>query len=410
MPPALARTSRGRYPPAARRFHAYLMAGRREAERGFGAVHSNHGRGWRLDVRPYGWIYGLLGQGFESRADAEALLRKIRARIDAGLSHEAAVAPFLPISRRAAKVTTHYDAWVERRRREAALGQLSYNTVALYAKYARPGRELAFWDACSIYDVDAASLDDWRLWLAERGLAPKTIWNVLGAFRTFLKSLVRRGELEGVPIFPTVALEYREARVLTVAQQSRVLAALQGPARGAHLIAATMGLRPSEVRALVRADYSPARGTALGRLHVERARQGRAHDAPLGPTKNRRARTLPVPDVVSAWIEEHVTPAERLRDPEAPLVPNPRTGLAWSHDAFADAWRRACEDAGVPPIAVYNGTKHTAATAMLERSGGNLEAVARMLGHADTRSTRRYAQITDGTLIELARGKTGRKR
>jgi len=403
------RTTAPRYAPEVRRFRSFLMAGRRDPERLFGTVRRDHQRrAWYVDVRPYGRIWSLEGEGFRSRRDAETLLRNIRARLSRGMSHEVAVAPFLPISNRVAKVATYYEAWLERRRRELEAGKLSHRTVAEYARYAREGGELDFWAAHTIYDVDAAALDDWALWLAaERKLSPKTIRNVLGAFRTFLHALERRGEIERAPVFPTVPLDQHVPRVLVIEDQARVLAAIPDAERGAHLICGTMGLRPSEVRALVRSDYTPARGPGLGRLRVVRARQGNAPDAPIGPTKTRRERILPTPDVVAAWIERHVPPAERLRAPDAPLCLNPRTGRPWSHWALRESWLRACRSAGVPAIGLYEGTKHTAASAMLERSGGNLEAVAKMLGHSDSRTTRRYAQVTEGVLVDLARGTPG---
>lgn len=397
-----------RYPREARELRAFLMAGRRDAGRAFGVVRRDHGRAtWYIDVRPYGRIWSLEGQGFTRKSDATAVLRRIRSRVDQGLSHEVAVAPFLPVSHRTSKVATHYEAWLERRRRELAVGKLSPLTVSEYERYARPGGELDFWDAMTIHDVDAGALEDWTLWLAERGLAPKTIRNVLGAFRTFVRSLARREVLERVPLFPEVSVPEHVPQVLTVADQARILAAIPAAERGPHLVAGTMGLRPGEVRALQPGDYTPPRGNDLGLLRVARARQGAAPDAPIGPTKTRRERVLPVPALVAAWIAEELPPAELLR--REWLFTNPRTGRPWSHWALRESWLRGCDAAGVARVGLYNGTKHSAASAMLERSG-NLEAVAKMLGHTDLRTTQRYAKVSERVLVELARGSTARRR
>jgi site-specific recombinase XerC len=79
-------------------------------------------------------------------------------------------------------------------------------------------------------------------------------------------------------------------------------------------------------------------------------------------------------------------------------------GLRWSHWALRQSWLRGCKAAGLPPIKYYEGTKHSGATAMLERSK-DLEGVREYLGHSDARSTRKYAQLTSGALVAIAKGR-----
>jgi site-specific recombinase XerC len=52
---------------------------------------------------------------------------------------------------------------------------------------------------------------------------------------------------------------------------------------------------------------------------------------------------------------------------------------------------------------LYEGTKHSGATAMMERSG-NERAVQAILGHADVRSTRRYVELSDQAKVEVLLG------
>ncbi len=67
-----------------------------------------------------------------------------------------------------------------------------------------------------------------------------------------------------------------------------------------------------------------------------------------------------------------------------------------------ESWLRGCEAAGLPPIPLYEGTKHSGATDMLARTK-DLDAVQRYLGHRDRRSTELYAKVQDTALIEIAR-------
>ena len=86
---------------------------------------------------------------------------------------------------------------------------------------------------------------------------------------------------------------------------------------------------------------------------------------------------------------------------------NARTGRPYSHHALRAAWLRGCKAAGFPPVPFYQGTKHSGASDMLERSGGDMRAVADFLGQSDMKSTQRYAKTKVGKLIELARGAGG---
>ncbi len=45
-------------------------------------------------------------------------------------------------------------------------------------------------------------------------------------------------------------------------------------------------------------------------------------------------------------------------------------------------------------VRMYEGTKHSSATAWLAQ-GSSLQMIQRMLGHADARSTERYAKLGD---------------
>ncbi len=46
---------------------------------------------------------------------------------------------------------------------------------------------------------------------------------------------------------------------------------------------------------------------------------------------------------------------------------NPRTGRPWAHKALQRVWNRAVTDASLPPISLYEGTKHSMATDAIRR-------------------------------------------
>ena len=64
-----------------------------------------------------------------------------------------------------------------------------------------------------------------------------------------------------------------------------------------------------------------------------------------------------------------------------------------SHDSLRQAFARALTLAGIEGLR-FHDLRHTAVTRMVE-SGANIVAVSRILGHADLKTTMRYAHPED---------------
>ena len=191
---------------------------------------------------------------------------------------------------------------------------------------------------------------------------------MLGAFHAFLADLVRRGEVERVPVFPRVPVDEYVPRTTTLEVQDQILAAIPEDRRGAFL-AARLGVRPGEVRALNVADYD--RATRV--LTIRAAMKGPISKAPRRGTKERNVRRLIIDHELAAWIESHVDPAGALVG--APLFANPtgrRDGRRWLSNPLREEWNRAALAIGVR-VRIYEGTKHTTATEAL-RSGRRSDA------------------------------------
>jgi integrase len=77
----------------------------------------------------------------------------------------------------------------------------------------------------------------------------------------------------------------------------------------------------------------------------------------------------------------------------------------WSGTSLRRTWMEACEKVGIE-VGLYVGTKHTFATDAAAR-GVPERALQTFLGHADVRSTRRYARMADGALLEVLRPPRG---
>ena len=351
-----------------------------------------------LDFRPYGRLYGHHGIPITDEGTARRLLEQIRGRVAEGRPLEEVLARYLPEDAKPNLVPTRIERWLEVKRREVEAGDRSPTYLRELERYAKPDGYFSWWVGHTIFEIDYGALEDWSLWLADRGLSGKTRRNALGAFRSFAGWLKRRGDLRELPEFPLPRVDEYEPRVLSIEDQDAILDAIPEGDRGIFLALAYLGLRPGEGRALDAADYRDRW------LTVDKAVKGASASAPIRGTKTGRGKTLPVPDVLADWIARHVPRDSRLRG--APLFVNPRTGRRWSHWVLRDRWVRAASSIGIEGARLYEGTKHTMATDAVRR-GVSERALSEFLGHRDVRSTRRYARMSREAFIHVLRPSHG---
>ena len=357
------------------------------------------GDGWRVDVRPFGYVYSVSGEAFTKRGDAEAVLSIIRMDLRAGKAHADAVGRFLGPKSKPNLLVPRYQEFLKVKQSEVAAGALSPRTLKEYDRYARAGGELVYFEGRSIHEVTAGLLKDWGTWLTARGLSAKSRRNVMGALRVFFSWLREHEVVANVPVFKLPRDPKHHPQVLSAADQQRVLDAIPEAARGIHLAMGTMGLRPGEARALEVRHVDLERGELL----VEQAMKGNGPESPIGPTKTNTKRDVPLSNALRTWLGQHL--AEDA-EPDAPLFTNPNTSNRWSHWAVRDAWLSACDAAGVRRVKLYEGTKHSMATAAKSR-GADDRAIAAVLGHSDLRSTARYAQLAGKHLRNVVNGRGG---
>ena len=347
-----------------------------------------------LDFRPHGRVWSNRGIAITDEDHARRLLEQIRGKVADGRELDAVLAQYAPTQSKANLVETRLAQWLEIRRRECAAGSLSPAYLRQLDQLTRPGGHFSFFDGHSIYEIGYGTLEDFSLWMADRGLGPKSRRNYLAAFRSFLVWLNRRGELPEVPRLPLPKVDEHDPQLLAIRDQDLVIAAIPEEERGIFLALARLGLRPGEARAVEVADYHD------GWLTVDKAVKGMTVSAEIRGTKTGKPKRLPVDAELAAWIERHVAREDRLRG--APLFPNPRTGGRWAHKSLQRVWKAALDRVGLPHISLYEGTKHTFATDAIRR-GVPERHLQRFLGHASVQSTRRYARLADNALVEVLR-------
>ena len=286
--------------------------------------------------------------------------------------------------------------WLEGFERKVQIGDRAPRTLREYRRWASDDDTGYFrwWYGQSIWEIDAASVDVWSDWLAERGLSRKTRRNVMAGFHAFCRWVERKRRSFQTPRFEWPEAEEHVPATLSLDLQLMVLDAIPESQRGIFLALATCGIRPSEARVLRVRHW---RGE---KLQIREGAKDRLVDGEVrGPKKERAKRDVDVLPILCIWLEEHVPPDRRLRDPDAWLFQNPlawNASCQWSETALRRAWAGACKRVGVR-VGLYEGTKHTLGT-LLKEQGVEDRVLARIFGHADVRSVQPYARIGDATL------------
>jgi hypothetical protein len=246
--------------------------GRIEADR-----HRSGKARFRVVIESKGTVYRIsrkqiapgLDAPFKTHEAASDVLDGIRHLLAQGYSIPRAISQFLPtyspedlVENRLAEYLTHFRKLVEQ-------GKRSPTTLSEVERYAQPEGHFSYWTGTNAREITFGQVEDWHAWLGERPnrsnrnrrarLSLKTQKNVSDAFRAFLRRLQERSEIDRVPKFPTIEVPDYAARIITLAQQVKILEAIPHERRGLFLCAATEALRVGELRALNLDDYRDGR-------------------------------------------------------------------------------------------------------------------------------------------------------
>jgi len=207
---------------------------------------------------------------------------------------------------------------------------------------------------------------------AKRRLKPATINNVLITLRKMMNDLDYPTRIK----FKVPTQDY--AWLKTEAEVGKFLDACAGWFHMAAELALYAGLRKGEIAGLVPDAIDYDRGTI---------RVDRSYD---GPTKSRHQRYVPLAPELAASLKRwrlHQGKGERV----VLINGKPMT----KKTELAVRTRRACKRAGVPSVK-FHELRATYASHLAERV--SLPIVGAVLGHADPKTTARYAHIDPESL------------
>ena len=259
--------------------------------------------------------------------------------------------------------------------------------------------------------VDAIEADDViRLMgaLERRGLAPKTVRDILGTLATlfnFAKAPHRRyafsNPCEGIDL-PAVP-EPQEVRFLTLEEIDLMLANVHPGMfeqidRPMFMAAAVMtGMRKGELVALRWRDVD----WNVGRIRIRR----NYSCGEFGTPKTRRStRSVPMtPDLANALRILHA--GSRWRRPDDLVFAHPEHGGVIPKANIARRFRLALKNAGVDEAHRFHDLRHTFGTHMAA-AGVPMRTLQEWMGHRDLATTQRYADYApserEGEMVAAA--------
>lgn len=250
---------------------------------------------------------------------------------------------------------------------------------------------LAVWRAISLMSLDRVAEDDIQGVVSpfSKTHVPLYVVHATQTLRRALAAAVRWRILDQSPIsenllLPTVERDAPSA--WTEEEAAHILRALEGhPWEGPFLLGLYAGVRMGELLALTWDNLSS------GVLTISRSEQTGIAGRPIGPTKGRRERKVPLPSgVVAALL------LRKAMLPEGTIYMMDRgDGRRPCERTVQKRWREVVEAAGVRPGRGWHQSRHTWATLLLY-SGTALPDVAELLGHASPAITAQtYLSSTD---------------
>jgi integrase len=251
------------------------------------------------------------------------------------------------------------------------------------------------WGRVSVAAIDAGAVEGWIAAMGAQGAGATTVLRAHGVLSGILAAAVKSRRLAINPARGVENLPRKTARrrVYLNADDVAAVADESGRHRALVLVLAYCGLRWGEAIGLRVRDVEFLRRRLS--VHENAVQLGVEHA--VGPTKGRKARSVPVP----AFVLEELSVQCTGKDPgdlvfagaEGGYLPRPKSNGGW----FAAAVKRAKVQAITP-----HDLRHTCASLAVS-AGVNVLALQRMLGHMSAKMTLdTYSDLFDDDLDAVA--------
>jgi len=221
--------------------------------------------------------------------------------------------------------------------------------------------------------------------------------DILTVLRVIYAGAKRRGELINAPDVPIAKSDKTIHDWLNADDQAKVFSKLPEHDKPIFEFLMLTGCRPGEARALKKDSiFFKDRLIIIKRTY--------SYTEISESPKDNEWRPVPMSIRVVEILQQQIK-ANRFTD----FVFVNRLGKPYSRHLHRK-WDKACEEAGVKKITMYQGTKHSFFT-QKRNEGHSLDDLAEIAGHSSTHMTRVYGKMMIDNLrpiMEKKRGRTGR--
>jgi integrase len=235
---------------------------------------------------------------------------------------------------------------------------------------------IEFFKLTPIREIRAGHIEDFAKGLPDH-LSDKTRKNYLITLHKLFSDAYRREDIPKIPPFPVVSIPEPETRWLTIEDQDRVFEKLPKHDLPIFWFMRIYACRPGEARALQWDCIDFEKGVVI-------LKRTFSANVLREQTKARNIRYLPLVEPVLSILRE-------IRGISGFVFRN-QSGRYYQAD-IGKIWNRACDEAGVNRVCLYQGTRHSWASQKAS-AGESLRIIGRVLGHSKPEITERYAKIS----------------
>jgi integrase len=320
------------------------------------------------------------GIPFSSYEQANRILTKIRAEIDAGTFE---INRYISEKLKPLKFFNWSRTWLQKKELEVQKGLKSPSYLKAIQVYIRKFQ--SYFGETDIRDIGTKQIHEFYLSLSG---APHYIKNILTAFEKLLRDALDWEDIAQMPKFPRIDVPEPDIRTIDLDLQDTIIRAIPDPMdRTFILFMAREMVRPSETRAIQWDDIDLKHDRVTIRRHFSLNQ--------LRPsTKAKQIKILPLDGEVKQALQN--LPRHLI----SPFVFWKRNGKPFSETWARKLWKRISLSLGVD-ISLYQGTRHSSATEAAGRVG--IDATQEFLHHTSRAMTKRYAKVNVKGLEKVLR-------
>jgi integrase len=251
------------------------------------------------------------------------------------------------------------------------------------------------WGRVSVADIDQLDVEAWIAGMGAKGAGVTTVLRAHGVLSGILAAAVKARRLVANPAKGVEGLPRKtgKRRVYLSADDVRRLAAESREHRALVLLLAYTGIRWGEAVALRVRDVEFLRRRLA--VHTNAVQLGVDHA--VGPTKGRKARSVPVP----SFVLDELSVRCQGKAPDELVFPGSQGGYL-ARPKSSDGWFAAAVKRAEVQAITPHDLRHTCASLAVS-AGVNVLALQRMLGHTSAKVTLdTYADLFDDDLDAVA--------